>query len=94
MEKDMHADVDNDGWQRFLERLKRLWGKLRGVGPASPNAGQPNHSMARNEPRSCRTRRSIVRNASIYGRYSSRPNLEKTIGWVSRPGLSAQLQNS
>jgi len=28
----MRGDEGNDGWQRFLDRLRRLWGKLRGSG--------------------------------------------------------------
>ncbi len=26
----MRENALEDGWQRFLERLRRLWGKLRG----------------------------------------------------------------
>lgn len=29
----MHGALFNDGWQRFLERLRRLWGELRNRGP-------------------------------------------------------------
>ena len=87
----MHSDVENDGWQRFLERLKQLWGKVRGVGPASLSADKP---IPRNGPQSCRTRCSPVRNIPLQAAGTSAAlSLGETIGWVSRPELVPQLSS-
>jgi hypothetical protein len=34
----MHTNALHDGWQRFLHRLRRLWGQRRAGGIAFPSA--------------------------------------------------------
>ena len=32
----MHTNAVNDGWQRFLDRLRRLWGQRPAAGFRTP----------------------------------------------------------